>query len=367
MKSEKFLSWLNMDYYVHLENYRVGALIISLSFLGLLFYFFQGNGSPHTSLLYFTPMLLFSSVWLNKRIWFAPVILAAILISVQLLAAIFGLRFDSDYFFLVMIVFVVVLVAFLSERIEKVRSLNRLNEELEEEREKLEAANQELESFAYSVSHDLRVPLRAIDGFSRILVEDYQEELDDEGKRLINIVRENTKKMGQLIDDILQLSRAGRQEMNLTKLDLEKLFQSVFDELKQSNPDRDIQLEIEPLPQVYGDRTLLQQVISNLLSNSFKFTTPRETALIKMGFQVGKNEYIYYIKDNGVGFDMKYSGKLFGLFQRLHGQNEFEGTGVGLSIVQRIIRRHGGDVWAEGKVDEGATFYFSLPIKTDKN
>ncbi len=351
-----------MVYYGRLENYRVGALIISLTFLGLLFYLLQGNGSPHMSLLYFTTMVLSSSVWLNKRICFAPVILAAILISVQLLAAIFGLRFDSNYFFLVMIVFVVVLVAFLSERIEKVRSLNRLNEELKDEREKLEAANQELEAFAYSVSHDLRVPLRAIDGFSRILMEDYQEELDDEGKRLIDIVRENTKKMGQLIDDILQLSRAGRQEMKLTKIDLEKLFQSVFDELKQSQQDRDIQLEIEPLPQVYGDRTLLKQVISNLLSNSFKFTT-RKTAVIQVGFQVEKNEYIYYIKDNGVGFNMKYSGKLFGMFQRLHGQNEFEGTGVGISIVQRIIRRHGGDVWAEGKVDEGATFYFSLPIR----
>jgi two-component system sensor kinase len=246
-----------------------------------------------------------------------------------------------------------------------VNSLNKLNEQLEEERKKLEDANDELEAFAYSVSHDLRVPLRAIDGFSRILVEDYQENLDDEGKRLIDIIRENTKKMGQLIDDILQLSRAGRHEINLTEIDMETLIQTVFNELKQSNQERDIELELEPLPQVYADRTLLQQVISNLLSNSIKFTTPRDTSIIKVGFQVAKKEYIYYVQDNGVGFNMKYSGKLFGLFQRLHGQNEFEGTGVGLSIVQRIIRRHGGDVWGEGEVDKGATIYFSLPINSE--
>lgn len=307
-----------------------------------------------------------SSVWLNKRTWFAPVLLAAILIFIQVLAQSFGFAFYQNYFYIVMLIFVVVIIAFLSERIEKVRSLNELNNQLLEEQNKLEDANQELEAFAYSVSHDLRVPLRAIDGFSRILVEDYQDELDDEGERLINIIRDNTKKMGQLIDDILQLSRAGRQEINLTQLDIESIFQNVFNELKQSNEDRNIVLEMEPLPKVYADRTLLQQVISNLLSNSFKFTNTRETAKIKVGFEVGKKEYIYYVKDNGVGFNMKYSDKLFGLFQRLHGQNEFDGTGVGLSIVQRIIRRHGGDVWAEGKVDEGATFYFSLPIPNKK-
>ena len=348
--------------YRNLEKYSIGALVIFSSFIGLLFYYSVNNGSPHTSLQYFAPLLL-SSVWLKRKTWFAPILLAAILIFVQLLANRFGFAFFEDYFLIVMIIFVVVMVAFLSERIEKVRILNKLNEELVEERKKLEDANDELEAFAYSVSHDLRVPLRAIDGFSRILVEDYQETLDDEGERLIDIIRENTKKMGQLIDDILQLSRAGRHEINLAKIDMETLIQTVFNELKQSNPERDIIMDIEPLPQVYADRTLLQQVISNLLANSIKFTSLRETAHIKVGFQVGKKEYIYYVQDNGVGFNMKYSGKLFGLFQRLHGQNEFEGTGVGLSIVQRIIRRHGGDVWGEGEVDKGATIYFSLPVK----
>lgn len=344
-----------------LEKYRIVASLIFLAAFFLIFNSAENSVPSSFSSLFFAPVIL-SSVWFNRRTWFAPLLLAAILIFIQLLANRFGFSFYDDYFLIVMFIFAVIIVAFLSERIEKVRSLNRLNEELEEERKKLEDANKELEAFAYSVSHDLRVPLRAIDGFSRILVEDYQKELDEEGKRLINIIRENTKKMGQLIDDILQLSRAGRQEINLSQLDLESIFENVFNELKQSHEERDIILDIEPLPQAYGDRTLLQQVISNLLANSFKFTTPREKAVINVGFEVGKNEYIYYVKDNGVGFNMKYSGKLFGLFQRLHGQNEFEGTGVGLSIVQRIIRRHGGDVWGEGQVDEGATIYFSLPI-----
>ncbi len=346
----------------HLENYRRIALIFQLSFCIYLFYFFQ-NSMPHDTFLYSASLLLSTSIWRKSRTWLAPAVLAVILITVQIMASVFGFNFYTDYFFMVMFVFAVVMVAFLSERIEKVRNLNRLNMELDEEIKKLEDANKELEAFAYSVSHDLRVPLRAIDGFSRILVEDYQEKLDEEGERLIGIIRENTKKMGQLIDDILQLSRAGRQEMNVTELDLESIILDVFVEIKQSSQERDIQLEIEPLPTVYGDRTLLQQVMINLLSNSIKFTKPREIATIKVGSKEGEGEHIIYIKDNGVGFDMKYSGKLFGLFQRLHGQNEFEGTGVGLSIVQRIIRRHGGDVWAYGKVDEGATFYFSLPHK----
>lgn len=323
----------------------------------LIFYF-----QPNNTLGCFSPIIL-TSVWLKKRTWFAPVFLAVILIFIQLLANRFGFRFYEDYFLIVMFIFAVIIVAFLSERIEKVRSLSQLNEKLENESKKLEDANKELEAFAYSVSHDLRVPLRAIDGFSRILVEDYQDDLDEEGKRLIGIIRDNTKKMGQLIDDILHLSRAGRQEMNITQIDMESLFKKTFDELKHQHRERNIKLDIKPLPTAYGDMTLLQQVISNLISNSIKFTAPRNPAIIEVGAKKGDKENIYYVKDNGVGFDMKYSSKLFGLFQRLHGQNEFEGTGVGLSIVQRIIRRHGGDVWGEGKVDQGATIYFTLPTK----
>lgn len=356
---------MSVNMYNLQENCRIGAIIIILSLICFLAYYFQFLPGKilNISYLSFTPLILVS-VWRNKRTWLAPVLLAAILVFIQVFARQFNF-FSEQYFFLVMIIFVVVIVAFLSERIEKVRVLNELNEKLEKEREKLEDANQELEAFAYSVSHDLRVPLRAIDGFSRILVEDYENELDDEGKRLIDIIRENTKKMGQLIDDILQLSRAGRQEMRITKLDMEGLVKNVFEDVKLSNNDRDVHFEIKPLPLAYGDRTLLQQVLNNLISNSFKFTTHRETAIIEIGAEKGKNENIYYVKDNGVGFDMKYINKLFGLFQRLHSQEEFEGTGVGLSIVQRIIRRHGGDVWGEGKVDEGATIYFTLPNKKE--
>jgi two-component system sensor kinase len=241
---------------------------------------------------------------------------------------------------------------------EKVRILNELNEKLMKRSEKLEDANKELEAFAYSVSHDLRVPLRAIDGFSRIVLEDYEDKLDDEGKRLLKIIRENTNKMGQLIDDILLLSRAGRQEMKFTEINMEELVKRVFEEQKMSSKDENIYLKIENMPTCYGDRALMQQVLNNLIANSFKFTEER---IIEVGAKKEEDDTIYYIKDNGVGFDMKYKEKLFGLFQRLHGSNEFKGTGVGLSIVQRVVRRHGGTVWGEGELNEGATFYFSIP------
>jgi len=307
------------------------------------------------------------SIWGRKRTWFAPIFLAAILIFIQLFYQRFGASFSEGYFQLVMIMFIVIIVAFLGERIEKVRILNELNENLKKESEKLEDANKELEAFAYSVSHDLRVPLRAIDGFSRIIMEDYEDQLDDEGKRLLNIIRENTKKMGQLIDDILLLSRASRQEMKMSQLDMESLVMDIFEELKPSIEYRDVQLEIKPLPHAMGDRTLIYQVFSNLISNSVKFTRIKEKAIIEIGAEKGKDENTYYVKDNGAGFNMKYVNKLFGLFQRLHGSDEFEGTGVGLSIVQRIVRRHGGRVWGEGEVNKGATIYFTLPHKMEEH
>lgn len=308
-----------------------------------------------------TMSVISKSIWRRKRTWFAPVFLAVILIFIQLFYQYFGHSFLDSYYQLVMIMFIAIIIAFLGERIEKVRILNEMNENLKRESEKLEDANKELEAFAYSVSHDLRVPLRAIDGFSRIVVEDYEDKLDDEGKRLLNIIRENTKKMSQLIDDILLLSRAGRHEMRISSIDMESLVMNIFEELKPSIEDRDVQLEIKSLPPAYGDRTLINQVLTNLISNSIKFTRIREKGIIEVGSKEEKNENVYYVKDNGAGFDMKYVNKLFGLFQRLHGADEFEGTGVGLSIVQRIIRRHGGRVWGEGKVNEGATIYFTLP------
>ncbi|MCC7557171.1 MAG: two-component sensor histidine kinase [Methanobacteriaceae archaeon] len=314
---------------------------------------------------FFNQLLLFPLVLATSNrkrfIWSIPIIIGLILIIIQPIFSTFGVSVTDDLFRLILLMVVILMVALLVERIEKVRSLRSLNDKLKKQTKMLEDANEELEAFAYSVSHDLRVPLRAIDGFSRIIVEDYQDKLDEEGIRLLNIVRENTHKMGQLIDDILMLSRASRQEMKMSKIDMVALVNNVYDEVKQGMEDRNIELKVGSLPNAYGDRALLSQVLSNLLSNSIKFTSNQEKGIIEVGYQDGVNENIYYVRDNGAGFDMKYVNKLFGLFQRLHGPEEFEGTGVGLSIVQRIIRRHEGRVWGEGEVDKGATIYFTLP------
>jgi two-component system sensor kinase len=194
-----------------------------------------------------------------------------------------------------------------------------------------------------------------------MLLEDYADKLDDEGKRLLNTVKDNIQKMGTLIDDLLVLSRVGRKEIEHSKIDMHKLAKTVFDEIKATVPERELQLNIEPLLPAYGDAGLVHQVFFNLLSNAIKFTRTREDAVIEVGAYVEGPENIYYVKDNGIGFDIQYADKLFGAFQRLHSDKQFEGTGIGLAIVQRIIQRHGGRVWAEGKVNEGAKFYFTLP------
>lgn len=225
----------------------------------------------------------------------------------------------------------------------------------------LEAANTDLEGFSYSVSHDLRAPLRAIDGFASILREDYAPKLDDEGKRLFQVVSDNAQKMGQLIDDILAFSRAGRFELRLTTLDMNALVQQVWQELEPQRTGRAIELHLAPLSSARGDPAAVRQVWQNLLANAVKFTRGREPAMIEVESHREGDENIYSIRDNGVGFDMAYINKLFGLFQRLHGMGEFEGTGVGLAIVKRFIMKHGGRVWAEGKTGEGATFWFTLP------
>ena len=222
----------------------------------------------------------------------------------------------------------------------------------------LEAANIELEAFSYSVSHDLRAPLRAISGFSGILAKDYSGKLDAEGMRLLDMVRGNALRMGQLIDDLLALSRVGRKDIEKQEVDMERLAGETLQELNERSPG----VNISALLRAKADPALIRQVFINLLSNAVKFTGPVKNPVIEVGSRREGNENIYFVRDNGVGFDMTYACKLFQPFNRLHGVDEFEGTGIGLAIVSRIIGRHGGRVWAEGKVDGGATFYFTLPV-----
>jgi two-component system sensor kinase len=302
----------------------------------------------------------------KKILILLPLAVAVALIVLQPISNSLGLNISEDAFRLILLMLIVVMVALLSERVERVRSLRKLNNELSKQAEKLADANEELEAFAYSVSHDLRVPLRAIDGFSRIMVEDYEKELDEEGIRLLNIIRDNTKKMGQLIDDILLLSRAGRQEMNLAEMDMNSIVQAVYNDFSNQTENRNLNFMVGELPPVYGDRALIYQVYTNLIGNSIKFTSHRDPAEITVGYEDGDEDYIFFVSDNGAGFDMKYITKLFGLFQRLHSPEEFDGTGVGLSIVQRIVKRHDGKVWGEGEVDKGATIYFTLPKNKPK-
>lgn len=244
--------------------------------------------------------------------------------------------------------------------IQRNKELNRHQEELQAVNAKLEAANQELESFSYSVSHDLRAPLRAVDGYSRVLEEEHGQSFDGEGRRLLGVIRESSAKMNTLIDDLLEFSRLGRKPITATKVDMRALVKEVLEGLRATVGDVN-PCSVEPLPGAWCDAGLLRQVWVNLISNAFKFTGKREQPKITVTGYADGVENIYSVSDNGAGFDMRYYDKLFGVFQRLHRTEEFPGTGVGLAIVQRVVVRHGGRAWAEGSVDRGATFYFTLP------
>jgi len=242
------------------------------------------------------------------------------------------------------------------------RQFNRtLEQKVQQRTAELEYANKELESFTYSVSHDLRAPLRAIIGYTAILEEDYSDKLDDEGKRITSVIKNNTLKMGQLIDDLLAFSRMTRQEVNRETVDMCAVVQEVKDSLAGDYDYSRVDWQIVALPPAAANPGLIQQVWMNLIANALKYSSKKEKALIQIGGYQQEGKLVYFVKDNGVGFNQQYGHKLFKIFQRLHSMEEFEGTGVGLALVHKIVARHGGEVWAEAQENKGAAFYFSLP------
>lgn len=245
---------------------------------------------------------------------------------------------------------------------EGLRTLNaELEDRVEARTSQLEAANRELESFSYSVSHDLRAPLRAIAGFSNLLWEDHKERLDEEAQRKIGIIRGQADRMGMLIDDLLRFSRLGRKALDPVPVDMAELARAIFERLDRDGATGQPEFRVGKLPPVVADRSLMEQVWVNLLSNAIKFSSKTEAPVVEVGAIVEEKENVYYVRDNGAGFDPRYRNKLFGVFQRLHDEAEFPGTGVGLALVHRIVARHGGRVWADSRPGDGATFHFSLP------
>jgi two-component system NtrC family sensor kinase len=253
---------------------------------------------------------------------------------------------------------------------DEIAEMARAVEEFQEDRRKLvqrttelEAANEELEELSYAMSHDLRTPLRALDGFSRMLLEKHGAGLGDDGKRMLKVLRDNARHVGRLVDDILRYLALGRQEMKYSSVDLSRLASELFKEMQAAEPGRHLRLEVGVLPPAWADGAMIRQVLQNLLSNAVKFSPTDAETLIEVGGAVNEKEDIYYVRDRGVGFDMRYAHKLFRVFERVHPTGQYEGTAMGLAIVKRVIDRHGGRVWAEGREGEGATFHFALPHK----
>lgn len=255
----------------------------------------------------------------------------------------------------------------ITERIEREAEVRKLNESLEKHSAELQAANRELEEFSYSISHDLRGPLRAITGYSEIILADYVKKLDKEGRQMVEAVSRNSLHLTKLIDDFLSFFRFGRTQVNPIHFDMKALAQAAIDVVRPVNAMRTLDFRVGPLPAAFGDRSMVRQVLVNLLANAVKFTAPVKHAIIEVGAMSQGGRTVYYVRDNGVGFNMKYYDKLFGVFQSLHKDEGFDGTGIGLALVHKIVRRHGGEIWAEGKVNEGATFYFTLAESESAN
>ena len=268
--------------------------------------------------------------------------------------------FEIPYF-VVFALFAGLVTWFSTVRRRVERELRQARDDLEKRSAELAASNKELEAFAYSVSHDLRAPLRHMAGFSELLQKNSAQALDGKSKRYIGVILESAKRMGALIDDLLSFSRIGRSETNKTAVNLGQLVEEALSEVRRDLRDHKIVWKIDKLPAAYGDRAMLRLALVNLISNAVKFTRTRSPAEIQIGqMPASDDQVIIFVRDNGVGFDMKYVGKLFGVFQRLHSGEAFEGTGIGLATVQRIAHRHGGKAWGEGAVDQGATFYLSI-------
>ncbi|RHX93254.1 hybrid sensor histidine kinase/response regulator [Leptospira yasudae] len=253
---------------------------------------------------------------------------------------------------------------FVDKHVQEIE-LHELNESLRKKNLELEYSNRELDAFCYSVSHDLKAPLRAISGYTNILKEDYREKLDGEGEKILDVVIDNSAKMSKLIDSLLLLSRLGKKDMRKTPIVMNDLLRIVLKDFQEEMKNEKLRIETSDLPPAMGDPELLKQVLINLISNAIKYSSKRADPRVEIGSVPNENECVYYVKDNGAGFNMQYASKLFGVFQRLHENEEFEGIGIGLAIVQRVILRHGGRVWAEGKTNEGAAFYFALPTMAE--
>ncbi|EMY79798.1 response regulator receiver domain protein [Leptospira weilii serovar Ranarum str. ICFT] len=252
-------------------------------------------------------------------------------------------------------------VRFFVDKYRQDIALLELNESLRRKNLELEYSNRELDAFCYSVSHDLKAPLRGIRGYTKILNEDYREKLDEEGERILGLIIDSSGKMSSLIDSLLLLSKLGKKDMRKSPIDMNELVGMVLKEFQGDLKDGKADLDVKELPSVSGDAELLKQVLINLISNAIKYSSKKENPKVEIGALADEKEITYYVKDNGAGFSMQYIGKLFGVFQRLHENSEFEGIGIGLAIVQRIVLRHGGRVWAEGELERGAVFYFALP------